>query len=703
MRSGLCLIGFLIAAVSFTSCASDSATSGGSSGAGPFPSGRGFLASSIDVDDALRARSGDGVSVGLPEESRVVSACVILYDIPVRWQDKPKIVSLARFSDIDYNGGDWTWTYESVEDVMPDDNVYFNFDISGDEFAPKISFGWGNLPVARYDLVVMLNPKGDKANQMLEYLVEESDPSLRNYYELLADVNGSYKIVNGEYPNGDYGVRFFNEATKNDYMSNSNYAFAGEVETTIANAFCGGITSPFVNVGAGSAPGNYTTATDLQENLKFFMMNADGIVRISASDFYDTDEKAASNPVKVNVERAVAKVAVFNDTGMSLTRLDSWQGGQDDFYVLPNGAKIWKNVYWTCDVISMFELLMRYPSNVAPATPPLYMNGNMGETPQTPRKYRYALPLYSEKSWQRQRMQGYDPYGEPPAVYYMTQFFRPSADIIEEGRWWNDMAASAEQDQWVTWEYVPENAVSNNYAFGDVTTSVMLMGYYIPQDDDYIVNSELPDTHRDKSASASDQEIIPGVEANSYFMFNGTALAQDVVKRLYDLYYGMAADAEGGPMSAVGVPVGQFPVLNGLETAFEMIGQKYADWYKQIHGADPDGDMKKAEHVFADWFCNRDAGGPVACAGLNYYSRCLHVYPVPIPHFGAELSPEFSGYGKHGVVRNNVYKLSVKSINGPGKPAYMTYEGWADNSMGYDLETLFTVEDWVALPLNFDM
>ena len=45
--------------------------------------------------------------------------------------------------------------------------------------------------------------------------------------------------------------------------------------------------------------------------------------------------------------------------------------------------------------------------------------------------------------------------------------------------------------------------------------------------------------------------------------------------------------------------------------------------------------------------------------GINYY------YPL-IRHFENEQQPENMAYGRYGVVRNNVYKLTLNSISGPG-------------------------------------
>ena len=70
----------------------------------------------------------------------------------------------------------------------------------------------------------------------------------------------------------------------------------------------------------------------------------------------------------------------------------------------------------------------------------------------------------------------------------------------------------------------------------------------------------------------------------------------------------------------------------------------------------------------ADFFHNFDGTGGTSiesgdmafnATGINYY------YPL-IRHFENEQQPENMAYGRYGVVRNNVYKLTLNSISGPG-------------------------------------
>lgn len=54
---------------------------------------------------------------------------------------------------------------------------------------------------------------------------------------------------------------------------------------------------------------------------------------------------------------------------------------------------------------------------------------------------------------------------------------------------------------------------------------------------------------------------------------------------------------------------------------------------------------------------------------ITYHPLGLNTYRVPVKHFQpgpGETSPQKNTYGYFGVVRNNVYTLTITSLNGPG-------------------------------------
>lgn len=51
---------------------------------------------------------------------------------------------------------------------------------------------------------------------------------------------------------------------------------------------------------------------------------------------------------------------------------------------------------------------------------------------------------------------------------------------------------------------------------------------------------------------------------------------------------------------------------------------------------------------------------------ITFHKGGLNIYRIPIQHFGTEGNMAGSDYGYYGVVRNNIYKIIINSINGPG-------------------------------------
>ena len=70
---------------------------------------------------------------------------------------------------------------------------------------------------------------------------------------------------------------------------------------------------------------------------------------------------------------------------------------------------------------------------------------------------------------------------------------------------------------------------------------------------------------------------------------------------------------------------------------------------------------------------------------ITFHPDGLNEYRVPIKHFSPD-TDDRSLYGQYGVVRNNVYRLNITRINGPGTPS----GGW--------LSTKVTINPWYERP-----
>lgn len=59
-----------------------------------------------------------------------------------------------------------------------------------------------------------------------------------------------------------------------------------------------------------------------------------------------------------------------------------------------------------------------------------------------------------------------------------------------------------------------------------------------------------------------------------------------------------------------------------------------------------------------------------ASHGLSYYHRAYNYYFIFVRHFDDTLAPTDSSYGRYGLVRNNDYRIKIKTIGQEGKPSY---------------------------------
>ena len=52
--------------------------------------------------------------------------------------------------------------------------------------------------------------------------------------------------------------------------------------------------------------------------------------------------------------------------------------------------------------------------------------------------------------------------------------------------------------------------------------------------------------------------------------------------------------------------------------------------------------------------------------GLKFYKDGVCNYLIPIRHFTDAQQPKLNAYGRYGVVRNHLYKITINSVSGPG-------------------------------------
>ena len=86
---------------------------------------------------------------------------------------------------------------------------------------------------------------------------------------------------------------------------------------------------------------------------------------------------------------------------------------------------------------------------------------------------------------------------------------------------------------------------------------------------------------------------------------------------------------------------------------------------------------------------------------LNFFYQGVSYYSVLIRHFDDDYSDGIMNYGRYGVVRNNMYKVTLTSVKGPGKPTIPDPEG-PDDKEEY-ISAMVEVLPWVVRTQNADI
>lgn len=84
---------------------------------------------------------------------------------------------------------------------------------------------------------------------------------------------------------------------------------------------------------------------------------------------------------------------------------------------------------------------------------------------------------------------------------------------------------------------------------------------------------------------------------------------------------------------------------------------------------------------------------------LTLYKDGISYYAIKIRHFNDSESSGAMNYGRYGVVRNNVYKVNLSKVAGPGKPDIPKPGGPDDEEEGYISATI-EVNEWVLRTQN---
>jgi len=564
----------------------------------PKPEGTGYLSLNIPLEHAVRSRAGT-TEYGHTAEYNINSIRIILYNAAgiAQHVESYAVEYRSDSKKLFFTNLDGTYIQTNAFPYIDGDaNVVEVPDNRSELVIERLPF---EVPVMDYQVVVLFNYLNFGKENGHAY-VDGSQPANMWLYESTAEVGHNINILQTP-------MDMYQDWVLSNLPGNSHpyeYILNGINKITGLNAEKLGYMR-WIN-----------------ESLNMFMSNADGVVRISATDLAASTDLTPVTAT-INVDRALAKVILKKGDGFGLNSVEG--------YTTPSGNGKVKDITWVPDVLNYRIYPMRQAAQTAPS------NNYAEETPTTDRALRYA----KDPNWD-----GYSNLrttGSSNLVQnfaYMPQdpiemFEIWSADPVDvfEKSWWDDNTNTIND---YLWYYIPENTMQADEQWEDVTTSVVFRCQYIP-------------------TGWSESEVT----ANGYYYFQGYLLKHSQISQ----YLGDESK---------------------IPAAIADLKEVLAAWKSAGHFGGSNSAPTKA----------------ISEGGLNYYKDGINYYRIPIRHFNDTQSPGQMGYGRYGVLRNNVYSVVVEDILGPGSSLLPPPEGPDDKEQ--NLKVSISTKEWVYYNLQFD-
>lgn len=382
---------------------------------------------------------------------------------------------------------------------------------------------------------------------------------------------------------------------------------------------------------------------------RFVMTNVKGLYRITQDHFYISppifqEIKDLFELPFIFVERAVAKVAVTLGGLPPSRQSPSTRAGTYSIYV--DG--------WNVDVVNKNSFLMRHMTNKA--------SGEM-ESPEIDLNALWkAMESGNEAEFKAVYKSIYgDLYGIDPnydkslsAAYggsaiertnnfnYSTKndLNKKTVDLVDPIKW----SSSG-------YVYIPENTMEADGQRQDVTTRIVLRARF-------------------NISSA------PSIKYNKIVVTAG-----DAINYLVSNCYGRNAD-EMQQLIDNGTIEEKFRHFN--QVANYLVDEKNHDYQNNnLYEQYPD-ETKSVRYLSAE--CDFSLYG----GGYTYYS-------IPIRHFSDTQEPSMMGYGRYGVLRNNLYLVYIKNIYSQGEISFPDYSS-DPNDLETQLDLEFFVYNWYEHP-----
>ena len=261
-----------------------------------------------------------------------------------------------------------------------------------------------------------------------------------------------------------------------------------------------------------------TMGNDADSQGLFFMSNGDDLTDVTPEMIYTTESLAESNPVQVNLDRGVAKVAVI-------------EGDQLESQLAQAGAVI-SDFSWRVDIMNKVMYPLRKPTFTAP-----YGDGKGPmESYSTDRYDRYAVdPNFDGFSRDRNSSAP----GSPLAFNFERIF--DGADPATGKQYFGHltMAASEASIGADNVEYTLENTMESEEQYEDVTTRVLFRGNYRPL---YTELGTIQQAPAFRPNAAIEANAVTRAAGNkfpagvSYFWYGNYAFTAEQMRIMYDAH-----------------------------------------------------------------------------------------------------------------------------------------------------------------------
>ncbi|MDL2256427.1 Mfa1 family fimbria major subunit [Parabacteroides sp. OttesenSCG-928-G06] len=290
------------------------------------------------------------------------------------------------------------------------------------------------------------------------------------------------------------------------------------------------------------------------------------------------------------------------------------------------------SIRWQVDVINKSTYWMRKQTKMLNGTEETAYNNGNGVSIAN-RDSMYAEDTNFEKIsaayWATLTSPGYT---QPVPSSYFTTI---AAD---------DITREIKSDEYA---YVTENTMTAEEQWEDVTTSVVIKATIIP------------------TATA----LGTTLGAAPYFVYGDSVFSGAELQAIKE------ADEDNDAITT-GVTWAQFKAAYGFATTLQN--------FLNDSGTTA---------VFGSDYASVSGTASLKHGSLKYFYDGVHYYNVPIRHFSNDLQPEQMAYGRYGVVRNNVYKLTLNHIKKYGDITIPPKVNPDDNQSWLSVE--FTILPWV--------